>query len=122
MLFTERGMNEGVEGQTKNYGSLVNIERFFGKGERFQFSFGIDNLAAVESGGEFRFEIGGNQILLRFLTGVDVESRANFHDHGVLKRAAAPCRIERSVNFRLHHVAPGRDLRNRREDKSEARH
>src|SRR5207245_8232497 len=50
MLFAERGIRESGDGHAKNHRSLVNIEQLFGKSERYQFSFVVDDLPAVESG------------------------------------------------------------------------
>src|SRR5258707_2434155 len=65
VLFTERSSREGVNGQSQNHGSLINIERLFGKSERFEISLGINDFAAAEARGEVRFEVCGDEILFR---------------------------------------------------------
>src|SRR5713101_5132377 len=110
VLFAERGVRKCRDGQAKNHGVLVDVQWNFGKFEFFEFAFGIGNFAAVEAGGKRGLEIGGDEIVFRFFAGIDVEARANLHDHGNLERTAAGGRIERDVDFRFDDVAAGGNL------------
>src|SRR6202171_727489 len=111
VLFAERGVLERSDGHAKNHVALIDVQTNLGKREFFEFALGIGDFAAVEAGGKRGFEIGGDEVVFRFFTGVDVEARANLHDHGDLERSAAGRGIERNVDFGFDHVAAGGDLR-----------
>src|SRR6267378_1207408 len=111
VLFAERGVLERSDGHAKNHGVLVDVQRNLGKREFFEFALGIGDFAAVEAGGKRGLEIGGDEVVLRFFAGVDVEARANLHDNGDLKRAAAAGGIERNIDFGFDDVAAGGNLR-----------
>ena len=110
VLGTERGGGERGEREPENHGVLVNIERLFRKGEGVEFSFGIRNFAGLESGGKLGFEIGGDEIVFRFFTGVDVKAGSNFQDDSKLKRVATRDGFERSICGWRDDVAARRDL------------
>src|SRR5260370_11207457 len=111
VLLAERGALKRRNGHAKNHGVLIDVQRNFRKREFFEFALGIGNFAGAEARGECGLEIGGYEIFFRFFAGIDVESWANLHDHGNLKRTAAADGIERGVDFRLDHLATGRNLR-----------
>src|SRR6266851_1713401 len=93
-LFAERSACKRGDGQPKNHSVLVNVQRNFRKGEFFKFALGIGNLAAAEAGGKRGLEIGGDEVVLRFFAGIDVEARANLHHNRNLKRTSASYGIE----------------------------
>src|SRR5207245_4762119 len=97
-------------GHAKNHRFLVDVERSLGECEALQFTFGIGDFAARKAGGKRGLEIGGDQVVVRFFAGVDVEARANLHDHGNLERASAGGRVERGIDFRLDDLATGGNL------------
>ena len=111
VLFAERGLCECRHRHAQNHGALVDVQRNFRKCEFFEFAPGIGNFAAAEACGECGLEIGGDEIFFRFFASVDVEARANLHDHSNLERTAAAGGIERGVDFWLDHFAAGRNLR-----------
>ncbi len=111
VLRAERRVCERGDGHAKRHCVLVDVQRRFGKSEFFELALGIDDFAAAEAGGQFGFEIRGDEIVFRFFTGVDVKARTDFHDRGNQKRAAAASGIERSVRLGLHDIAAGRNLR-----------
>jgi hypothetical protein len=85
VLFAERRVRKRRDRHAKNHVALVDVQRSFGKREFFEFALGIGDFTAVEAGGKRGFEIGGDEVVFRFLAGVDVEARANLHNNGDLK-------------------------------------
>src|SRR2546421_2137986 len=114
VLHAERGIGKRGDGQAKNQGALVDVQWRFGKREFLELAFGIGDLAAVETGGKFGLEIGGDEIVFRFFAGIDMEARANLHDHGDFQCPAAGRGIERDVGFGFDDIAAGGDLRQQR--------
>src|SRR5260370_32658496 len=109
VLCAERRVGERGDGHAKCHRVLVDVQRRFGKSEFFELALGIDDFAAAEAGGQFGFEVGGDEIVFRFFAGVDVKARTDFHDRGNEKRAAAAGGIGRNVGLGLHDTSVGRD-------------
>src|SRR5438105_6111510 len=111
VLLAQRSRCERVDRQAENHSSLIDVERLLREREGFQFSFGIDHVAAGETGRKLRLEIGRDEILFRLFACVSVKPRTYVHNHGKLRRATAARRLHRGIDFRLHHVAARRHLR-----------
>src|SRR2546427_524133 len=90
VLCAERRVCERGDGHAERHRVLVDVQRGFGKREFFELALGIDDFAAAEAGGKFGFEIGGDEIVFRFFTGVNVKARTVFSRTKALRESFQP--------------------------------
>src|SRR5260370_33344198 len=74
VLFAEGGVCKCRDGHAKNHRVLVDIQRGFGKGKFFELALGVGNFTAVEACRKRGLEIGGDEVVFRFFSSMDVKA------------------------------------------------
>src|SRR5207302_2080693 len=111
VLFAERGIRKRRDRHAKNHGALVDVQWCLGKSEFFEFALGIRDFAAVEAGGKFGLEIGGDEIVLRFFAAFAWEAGRIFITNGDLERPSAAAGTGRALASGFDTAGPEGILR-----------